>query len=75
MPHREVSTGSLVARLKALLRRHRDVDDWIDTEQARRWPDTQSLKALKLERLELRDAIREIRSTLMQSGLKPPRLS
>ena len=75
MPQREVSTGSLIARLKALVRRHRDLDDWIDTEQARRWPDTQSLKQFKLERLELRDAIREIRLTLVHSGIKPPRLS
>ena len=75
MPNREVSTGSLIARLKALLRRHRELDDWIDTEQARGWPDTQSLKHLKLERLELRDAIREIKSTLTRSGMNPPSLS
>ncbi len=75
MPNRDISTGSLIARLKALLRRHRELDDWIDNEQARRWPDTQSLKHLKLERLELRDAIREIRSTLTHSGVKPPYLS
>ncbi len=75
MPNRDVSTGSRIARLKSLVRRHRELDDWIDNEQARRWPDTQGLKHLKLERLELRDAIREIRSTLTHSGLKPPTLS
>ncbi len=75
MPNRDVSTGSLIARLKALVRRHRELDDRIDSEQTRRWPDTQGLKQLKLERLELRDAIRQVSSTLSGAGLKPPHLN
>lgn len=75
MPYRDVPPTTLIPRLKALLRRHRELDDRIDREQARPWPDVPSLKALKLERLLLRDAIRSLRATLMTAGMKPPSLS
>ena len=75
MPHRDVPPTTLIPRLKALLRRHRELDDRIDSEQARPWPDTPALKALKLERLRLRDAIRGLRATLIRTGHNPPSLS
>jgi len=75
MPHQDVLPSKLIPRLRALLRRHRELDDRIDSEQARPWPDTPGLKALKLERLRLRDAIRSLRSTLISAGHKPSSLS
>ena len=75
MPNRDAPTGSRITRLKVLLRRHRDLDDRIDMEQARPWSDTGRLKQLKLERLRLRDAIRAIRSTLMDPRVKPHHLN
>jgi hypothetical protein len=75
MPRRDVSPATLIPRLKALLRRYLELDDRTDSEQARPWPDAPGLKALKLKRLRLHDAIRSSRATLISTGHKPPLLS
>lgn len=75
MPHRDVPPTTLIPRLRALLRRHRELDDRIDSEQTRPWPDAPRLKTLKRERLQLRDAIRSLRATLMRTGHEPSSLN
>ena len=70
MPDRDLSYGTLVARLKALVRRHSELDARIDDEQIRPWADPERLKALKRERLGLRDAIRRTRSRLRRAGTR-----
>lgn len=70
MPDREISPGTLIARLKALLRRHGELDATIDNEQMRPWADPERLKQLKRERLGLRDAIRRTQSKLRHAGAR-----
>lgn len=67
MPDRDVSTGSLIARLKALLRRHSELDATIDNEHLRPWADPDRLRQLKRERLGLRDAIHKTQSKLRRA--------
>ena len=73
MTSRKVSTESLVARIKTLSRRHRELDKRIDKEQLRTWPDVALLKRLKQERLGLKDAIHLTRSLIIRAGARPPR--
>ena len=72
MLSRKISPGSLVARISTLRRRHREINDRIDNEQLRTWPNADLLKQLKQERLGLRDAIRATKTTLMRAGVQPP---
>lgn len=75
MPDREISVGPLIARLKALLRRHSELDATIDNEQIRPWADPERLKQLKRERLGLRDAIRKTQSKLRRAHARKPSLN
>ncbi|MHA3915075.1 YdcH family protein [Halovulum sp. GXIMD14793] len=57
MKKRNISKTSLIAHIKSLRVRHREIDARIDTEQMRPSPDTMTIRYLKKKRLGLRDAI------------------
>ena len=72
MPGRKLSANSLKTRIDELRRRHRALDAKVENEQLRAWPDAPRLKALKRERLGLRDTIR-MTQTLLKRAAQPPR--
>jgi len=72
MPNRQISPESLIARIKTLRRRHRDLDAQVEAEQMRPSPDSHVLRDLKQQRLGLKDAIRVTKSMLIRSGAQPP---
>jgi hypothetical protein len=75
MTNRQISPDSLIARIKTLRRRHRDLDAQVEAEQLRPWPDTHRIKNLKQQRLGLKDAIEMTRTMLVRSGSQPPSYS
>lgn len=64
MPGRKISPDSLIARIKTLRRRHRDIDAQVTQEQSRPMPDTHRLRDLKQQRLGLKDAIHVTKTML-----------
>lgn len=61
---KKISPDRLMARIKTLRRRHRDLDAQVEEEQTRPLPDSQRLRQLKQERLGLKDAIHVTRTML-----------
>lgn len=72
MSTRQISPTSLIARIKTLRRRHRDIHAQVEAEQMRPAPDQYRVKELKQQRLGLQDAIRVTKSMLIRSGAQPP---
>ena len=71
MQRRDVSHGSLTARIDSLRARHREISARIHSEQMRPLPDTHRLGRLKRERLWLKDAIRGVSAKMDHSGAQP----
>lgn len=72
MQARTISPDRLIARIKTLSRRRRDLTAQVEEEQMRPWPDTQRIRTLKQERLGLKDAIHVTRTMLQRQGVQPP---
>lgn len=64
MPNKKISPDRLMARIQTLRIRHRAIDARVEAEQTRPLPDTAKLRALKQERLGLKDAIHVTRAML-----------
>jgi hypothetical protein len=54
---RHVSAKALGTRIRALTRKHRQIDQLIEIEQMRPRPDTNLVHRLKRQRLGLKDAL------------------
>lgn len=61
MTHRKISAAALVTRIGELTRKHQAIDAQIEMEQMVSWPDTGRLRALKRQRLKLKDALHATR--------------
>lgn len=72
MHARKISPDRLIARIKTLSRRRRDISAQVEEEELRPWPDMQRIRTLKRERLGLKDAIRVTRAMLQRQGVQPP---
>lgn len=72
MHARKISPDRLIARIKTLSRRRRDISAQVEEEELRPWPDMQRIRTLKRERLGLKDAIRVTRAMLHRQGVQPP---
>lgn len=70
MKNRNTSPAALVARIKALRRRHKVISERISSEQTRPMPDSNVIKPLKKKRLLLKDAIASTGTMLTRSGVR-----
>ncbi len=75
MTRRQPSSRSLEARIDTLRRRHREIDLRITREESQPAADALRIKALKQERLGLRDAIQVTQIVLRRLTPRPARLN